>query len=145
MSRAQRITLVGALILIIAAFMPWMKPVVLFGDVAIGHEGIAIGWEGDGTLTGGVGVILLLVALFYKGKPGKIYSLTVMTFGLLGCWVIFSDFRRIAEIDPAAGILAATDIGLYLTLAGGLAAVIGGLQKIPTGMTKENVENVVTL
>jgi hypothetical protein len=131
MKRAQIITFLGGTALIVAAFLPWMKPVALFGEAAIGHEGIAIGWEGDGFVTGGVGVILIFVTLFYKGKPGKIYSLQTTALGLLACWVILSDFRRIAEIGPSAGILAATDIGLFLTLVGGLSVVIGGLLKVP--------------
>ena len=132
MKRAQIITFLGGTALIVAAFLPWMKPVVLFGEAAIGHEGIAIGWEGDGFVTSGVGTILLLGSLFYKGKPGKIYSLLITASGLLVCLVILSDFRRIAEIGPSAGILAATDIGLFLTLAGGFTVVISGLMKVPT-------------
>ena len=115
-----------------------MKPAVLFGDAAIGHEGLAIGWEGDGVITGGIGALLLLGSLFYKGKPGKIYSLQITTLGLLVCWLIFLDFRRIAEIGPSAGLLAATDVGLYLTIAGGLAAVASGLQKISPGAAEMN-------
>ncbi len=132
MKRAQIITFLGGTALIVAAFLPWIKPVVLFGEAAIGYERLAIGWEGDGFVTGGVGAILLLVSLFYKGKPGKIYSLLVTVSGLLVCSAVLSDFRRIAEIGPSAGILAATDIGLFLTLAGGFAVVIGGLLKVPT-------------
>lgn len=138
MKRTQIIILFGGVALIVAAFLPWMKPVVLFGEAAIGHEGIAIGWEGDGFFTGGVGAILLVISLFYKGKPGKIYSLLITALGLLVCWMILSDFRRIAEIGPSAGILAATDIGLFLTLAGGLAVVIGGLLKVPPETMKTN-------
>jgi len=138
MNRAQKITFLGALVLIIAAFLPWMKPVILFGDAAIGHEGLAIGWEGDGVITGGIGALLLLGSLFYKGNPGKIYSLQITTLGLLVCWLIFLDFRRIAEIGPSAGLLAATDVGLYLTMAGGLAAVASGLQKISPGAAEMN-------
>ena len=138
MNQAQKITLIGALVLIIAAFLPWIKPTVLFGEAAISQESIAVGWEGDGIITGGVGWILLLVAFFFKGKPGKMYSLQIATAGLLACCVIFSDFRRIAEVGPTTGILAATDIGLYLTLAGGLVIIAGGLQKISPGTIKKN-------
>jgi len=144
MKRAQIVTFLGGTALIVAAFLPWMKPVVLFGEAAIGYERLAIGWEGDGFVTGGAGAILLLVTLFYKGKPGKIYSLQTTALGLLACWVILSDLRRIAEIDPPEGILAATDIGLFLTLAGGLAVVIGGLLKVPFDAMEMNSRNDVT-
>ena len=131
MKRTQIVIFFGGVALIVAAFLPWVKPIVLFGEAAIGHEKLAIGWEGGGFFTGGIGAILLLVSLFYKGKPGKIYSLLITVLGLLVCWVILSDFQRIATLRPSAGILAATDIGLFLALAGGLAVVIGGLLKVP--------------
>ena len=144
MKRAQIITFLGGTGLIVAAFLPWMKPVVLFGESAIGYERLAIGWEGDGVMTGGVGAILLLITLFYKGKPGKIYSLQTTALGLLACWIILSDLRRIAVIGPSAGIVSATDIGLFLTLAGGLAVVIGGLLKFPLDATEFNMRTNVT-
>ena len=71
MNQAQKITLIGALVLIIAAFLPWIKPTVLFGEAAISQESIAVGWEGDGIITGGVGWILLLAAFFSKESQGK--------------------------------------------------------------------------
>lgn len=138
MKRTQIVIFLGGAALIVAAFLPWINPVILFGEAAIEHEGIAIGWEGDGFLTGGLGAILLLKLLIYKGKPGIIYSLLVTISGLLVCWVILLDFRRIAAIGPSSGILAATDIGLFLTLVGGLAMIIGGLLKVRSEATEMN-------
>ena len=131
MNKNQLIMVIGALILIIAAFLPWINVSALYGNVPGIDEGIAAGWEGDGFITGGIGLILLVSAFMIKGNPGKRYSITGAIFGLLTCSVILSDFLAIIRIGPEAGILASTCIGLYLTFAGGLLAIFSGLQMIP--------------
>jgi hypothetical protein len=135
MNKGQKITLIGALSLLIAAFLPWISVTALYGNVPGVEEGIAIGWEGDGIITGGIGLILLIGVLLCKGRPGKRYSIAGAIFGSLACAVVLMDFRAIAKIGPDAGIFASTDVGLYLTLAGALVAVIGGLQMTPIGET----------
>jgi hypothetical protein len=135
MNKGQQITLIGAFALLIAAFLPWISVTALYGNVPGVEEGVAIGWEGDGIMTGGIGLILLIGVLFNKGKPGKRYSIAGAIFGLLACAVVLTDFRAMAEIGPDAGIFASTDVGLYITLAGALVAVIGGLQVTPMGET----------
>lgn len=135
MNKGQQITLIGGLVLLIAAFLPWISATALFGNIPGIDEGIAIGWEGDGIMTGGIGLILLIVALLSKGRPGKRYSIAGAIFGLLACGIVLSDFLRIVEIGPNAGIFASIGVGLYLTLAGALAIVMGGLQMIPVGET----------
>ena len=131
MNKGQLIMLIGALGLIISAFLPWISVSALYGNAPGAEEGIAIGWEGDGFITGGIGLILLIGAFTSKGNPGKRYSIAGAIFGLLACVAIFTDFLAIAKIGPEAGILASTDIGLYLTLVGGIITIIGGLQMTP--------------
>jgi hypothetical protein len=53
--------------LCIGARLPWISVPVLFG-VQGPLEGIEVGWEDNGIITGGKGLILLLIGLFYKGK-----------------------------------------------------------------------------
>ena len=81
MNKGQQITLIGALALLIAAFLPWISLTELYGNVSGVEQGIAIGWEGDGIMTGGIGLILIIGALLYKGWPGKRYSITGAMFG----------------------------------------------------------------
>jgi hypothetical protein len=38
------------------------------------------------------------------------------------------------EIDPSAGFFAAIDVGLYLTLVGGLVALVGVLVNKPRSL-----------
>jgi hypothetical protein len=131
MNKGQLIMLIGALGLIVASFLPWISVSALYGDASGVDESIAIGWEGDGYFTGGIGLILLLGVFTSKGNPGKRYSIAGAIFGLLACFMIFTDFLAIAKKEPDVGILASTDIGLYLTLLGGIIAIVGGLQMTP--------------
>ena len=131
MNKGQLIMLIGALSLIIASFLPWISVSALYGNASGVGEKIAIGWEGDGYFTGGIGLILLIGTFTSKGNPGKRYSIAGAIFGLLACVAIFTEFLAIAKIGPEAGILASTDIGLYLALMGGIFAIIGGLQMTP--------------
>lgn len=128
MNKGQLITLFGAFGLAIAVFLPWISVTALFGNIPGVDEGIAVGWEGDGIMTGGIGLILLIGILFSKGSPKRWYSTASVIFGLLACVVVLSDFRRIAEIGPDAGIFASTAVGLYLTVVSAIVVVIGGLQ-----------------
>ena len=139
MNKGQLIMLIGALGLIIASFLPWISVSALYGNAPGVDERIAIGWEGDGYFTGGIGLILLLGAFTSRGNPGKRYSLAGAVFGLLACIAIFTEFLAIAKREPEVGILASTEIGLYLALVGGMIAIFGGLQITPhhnSGLTK---------
>ncbi|MFA9491942.1 MAG: hypothetical protein ACERK1_12015, partial [Anaerolineales bacterium] len=60
MSRGRVLVLVGALLLIIGGFLPWISVPNLFGLSGASFESIEIGWEGDGFLTAGIGLILIL-------------------------------------------------------------------------------------
>jgi hypothetical protein len=128
MNRGQQITLIGAVALIIAAFLPWISATALFGNVPGVDESIAVGWEGDGIITGGIGLVLIIGSLLFRGRSGKRDSIAGAILGLLACSIVLSDFLRIAEIGPNAGIFASTGIGLYVTFVGAIVAVIGGLQ-----------------
>jgi len=105
----QRISAVSILVVAMAAFLPWVS---IFGISAIGVEG-------DGLMTlamsaaGGI-VLALTTGLFGKEKvPGKKsqISLVVLAIGvaLIG----------LMDMNGAAAI------GLYLTLFGGVAWVVG--------------------
>ncbi|MCB2178435.1 hypothetical protein KQH61_03380 [bacterium] len=123
MNKSQLLMAIGALGLIIAAFLPWISSEVLFGM----DRGIDIGWEGDGYVTGGIGLILFLGILTLRKRADKRFPILGILFGLLICAAIIADFLRIVEIAPQGNILASTDIGLYLTFTCGLLVVISGL------------------
>lgn len=122
--------IVGSIILIIGAFLPWISVANLFGKAGSAYEGIAVGWEGDGVLTGGIGLLLLLGTLVFKGSSEKKYAIIGVILAFLVGVIVFLDFLRIAELQPESGIFAATGLGLYMTLLGVLFAVVGGLQSL---------------
>ena len=123
----RMLVLTGGMVLIIGSRLPWMSVPVLFGAEGPAFEAIEIGWEGDGLITGGIGLILLLTGIFWKGRTGKRYSIPGAILAALAVLVVIGDFFRIIEIDPDAGFFAATDVGIYLTLIGAMMALAGAL------------------
>jgi hypothetical protein len=135
------LVLIGGLILVLGSRLPWMSVPVLFGVEGPAFEAIEIGWEGDGLITGGIGLILLLIGIFWKGRTGKRYSIPGAILAALVILVVIGDFYRILEIDPDAGFFAATDIGIYVTLIGALLAFVGGVCR--SSVTQEVQDTVL--
>jgi len=121
--------LLGGLILILGARLPWISAPVLYGDVGYSLESIEIGWEDSGYIPAGVGLILLLIGIFWQGRAGKRYSLPAAILAVLPILLVIGSFSRILEMDPEAGFFAATDVGLYVTFLGPLLALVGGLRR----------------
>ena len=115
--------LAGGLILILGSRLPWMSVPILFGVQGPAYEAIEIGWEDNGFITGGIGLILLIEGIFWRESAR--YSIPGAILAAYAVSVVIGCFQRILEIDPHAGFFAATDIGIYLTLAGSLLAFVG--------------------
>jgi hypothetical protein len=135
------LVLLGGVILVLGSRLPWMSVPVLFGVEGPTFEAIEIGWEGDGLITGGIGLILLLVGIFWRGRIEKRYSTPGAILATLAILVVIGDFYRILEIDPDAGFFAATDVGIYVTLIGALMALAGALYR--THMNQERQGNTL--
>lgn len=136
--RTNRIlVLIGGFILILGSRLPWMSVPVLYGVEGPAFEAIEIGWEGDGFITGGIGLILLLVGIFWRGRIEKRYSIPGAILAALAVLMIIGDFYRILEIDPDAGFFAATDVGIYVTLIGALLAFVGALYRTPVDQERQ--------
>lgn len=142
MQTNRLLVLIGGLILILGSRLPWMSVPVLFGVEGPTFEAIEIGWEGDGFITGGIGLILLLVGIFWRGRIEKRYSIPGAILAALAVLVIIGDFYRILEINPDAGFFAATDVGIYVTLIGALLALAGALY--PTLIDQEKQSTTLT-
>lgn len=121
--------LTGGFILILGSRLPWMSVPILFGVEGPAFEAIEIGWEDHGYITGGIGLILLLVGIFWKGSAGRRYSIPGAILSLNAVFVVIGCFYRILEIGPDAGFFAATDAGITVTLIGALLALVGALQR----------------
>ena len=116
----QRISAVSILVVAIAAFLPWVS---IFGISAIGVEG-------DGLITlatsaaGGI-VLALTTGLFGKEKvPGKKSQLSLVVLAIGVALVGLMDMNGAAAI------------GLYLTLFGGIAWVVGAAWQL--SVSKQN-------
>ena len=149
--RTNRVlVLIGGFSLILGSRLPWISAPVLFGVEGPAFEAIEIGWEGDGFITGGIGLILLLVGIIWKGRIGKRYSIPGTILATLAILVVIGDFYRILEIDPDAGFFAGTDVGIYVTLIGALLALVGALNRTSvdqkSGLIQhtQNITNTLT-
>lgn len=145
MSRGRVLVLVGALLLIIGGFLPWISVSNLFGLSGTSFEGIEIGWEGDGFLTAGIGLILILGELLLWGDSRRWFAFIGVVLAVLAASVVFLDFRRILEIAPEAGFYAATDIGIYVTLVGALLALIGCMWRRAPAPTNQQMPTTNSL
>jgi hypothetical protein len=125
----RMLVLIGGMILILGSRLPWMSVPVLFGVEGAAFEAIEIGWEGDGFITGGIGLVLLLAGIFWWGRIENVkrYAIPMAVLPSLAVLVVIADFNRILEIGPEAGFFAATDVGIYVTLIGALLALAGVL------------------
>jgi hypothetical protein len=132
------------LILILGSRLPWISVPVLFGVEGPAFEAIEIGWEDNGLTTAGIGLILFLVALFWRGRIGKRYTIPGAILAALAVLVVIGCFYRILEIGPGAGFLAATDVGIYLTLIGALLAFVGALYRTPMNQARQGTSSLST-
>jgi hypothetical protein len=117
----------GAALIIVAGFLPWISVPHLFGLFGPEYEGIEIGWEGDGVLTIALALLLVTAEILFGRKTPLWYQIAGQLLSGLVILIVVSDIYRILEINPLSGFFAATDIGLYTTLIGALIALSGHL------------------
>jgi hypothetical protein len=70
--------------------------------------------------------------MLWRGRSGRPYAVPAALLSALALFVVLGCFRRVLEIQPPAGFFAATDIGIYVTLAGALLAFVGTLVRTST-------------
>ena len=105
----QRVSAVAIIVVVVAAFLPWAS---LFGISKIGIEG-------DGVITlilAILGAVLLALSSGLVGRPrfpGRPSQITLLVLAILVALIGLVDMNGIAAI------------GLYLTLFGGVAWVVG--------------------
>jgi hypothetical protein len=79
-------------------------------------------------------LVLFLGALFFGGRRGAKYSVPGAVLAALTLIWVAGSVWRVFEINPSAGFFAATSVGLYVTLIGGLVALAGVLLKKPASL-----------
>ena len=88
MNKNRALIIVGSFILIIGGFLPWISVSDLFGLYGPAYEGIEVGWEGDGTLTAGAGLVLLFGELLLGRKAQRWQILVGTALAVLALMVI---------------------------------------------------------
>ena len=127
MNSRRILIFIGAVILIIGSRLPWISVPVLFGVEGPAYEAIEIGWEDNGFVTSSIGLILIYVELFLGQKRTVMLSISRVVLGALAVMVVAGCVWRLFEINPSAGYIAATDVGLYVSLIGGLLIISAAL------------------
>ncbi len=127
MQPSRWLVFAGAALLIVSARLPWMSAPVLFRVEDPVSRSLEIGWEDNGLITGGLGLLLVIFSFFMAGRNGRLFSILGGACAVLSILVVMGCFQRILQIDPPAGFLAATDVGIHLTWMGALAALVGVL------------------
>ena len=120
----------GAIGLIIGALLPWVKmSAPLVGTLTFS------GIEGDGMITGGIGLVLLIGVALSKGKAEKRYSIAGAIFGIIAGLILFPKLFKIGAIiaDISEIGYASVGSGIYLSIIGVVLVIIGGLQIVPYG------------
>jgi hypothetical protein len=124
MRKARVFVLLGAFALGIGALLPWATASSVLVTVT------KRGYEGDGIITGIAGLILLIIALAYAGKPGKRYSIWVILIAIAAIIVLALDCLAINGMK-VGGVMLVMGEGLILSIVGALLAVIGGCITVP--------------
>lgn len=117
MNQAKTVSIVGALALAIGSLLDWATVNIGFGQIGVA------GTEGDGMLTLGAGLLALVLILVSQPKPAAVVA-------AIGTAIALYDMANLASKFAGSGA-ASVGIGLYLCVAGGAAATIGGFMTKP--------------
>lgn len=131
MNRGQTLCLIGGISLLFGALLPWAT----VRSLTLGLSLSKAGYEGDGIITGGFGLLLLIGAVVSKGKPGKTYSVVATILATLAGLASFSALTGVSGFSTGdKGLVASVGPGILLSLAGAVIALVGGLQTVPTNL-----------
>jgi hypothetical protein len=125
---ARITTLVGATLLVVGALLPWATMTApLVGIVNL------YGYQGDGRITGGIGLLLFLGALITRATPGKRYSVAI---GLLAALALLVAGLKVLSVGFAEAVVSglatgSIGMGVWVSVLGATLAVVGGLTKVP--------------
>ncbi len=126
MHRGHQLVVAGAAGLLLGAALPWAKITSIFGTMT------KAGYEGDGVITGGIGIILLIMVFLRPVRPGKRFIGGAILAGLAAAASIY-DFVDVAQSisESEFGVAASVGSGLYLSVVAALIALFGSLQVAP--------------
>ena len=121
------VALLASGLTVVAAFLPWITAVTVFGDVS--RSGVDGG--GDGVMTGLLGLAVALIALTTRNHDsdrgaGIAIIVCALIVVAISVYDLVSVNDRISDIDRRY-VDASVGIGLYLTIAAGISGVVAGV------------------
>jgi hypothetical protein len=123
------VMIVGATLALLGAFLPWATASAVF--VSVSKNGI----DGDGKLTAVLAVVTGILVLTYLRSASRQAAVLVIV-GVLGAIVALVGVADFVDVSSKIGDLTTEEqrlvsisvgIGLYLTIAAGVAIVVGGI------------------
>lgn len=132
MNCCRGFVLVGGLALALGALLPWVSWTCASSGECVRIAGI----ESGGYVSGGIGLLLVGLALTKQGRPGRRYSLTGIGLGTVAVTlmldILFTTWRTMASqmAKPGEPIAATLGVGIILSVLGALLAEGGALLRV---------------
>lgn len=127
--------LVGGAIVMVGSILPWASVASGFGQVDF------VGTSGDGVITLGIGVLIMLVGFAilgggFRDAPFAALVLIILGVGVLGIagQVLQGLIGKLTNEDAVRSSIGA---GLYLVLVGGVVTILGGVVALRLGGRQE--------
>lgn len=115
-SKAEGLGLVSALVIGIAAFLPWITAGVEAGPIDVSASSTGIEGLGLLTLILAVVAVAIVLVMSFESQGSVATGIVGVLIGIVALW-------KIVDISGAAS----PGIGLYLTVLGGLGLVVAGI------------------
>jgi hypothetical protein len=115
----------GAIALVAAAFLPWVK--ASLGFLTVERTGL----DGDGTFTLACGIAAAVLFWVVVSQAGRLITLLAGTFALVVSLYDIVDIQnKAADVTSGAGVIsveATVGLGLWISLLASVAVVIGAV------------------
>ena len=118
---AKILALIGSVGLVIGSVLPWAQVVSGFGTVSIA------GYQGDGLITGGVGLIFLIASVLSLGRAGLVFAITGVLAGLLTGWIAIDKVGKFMGDGADIAERLSVGAGVYVTVLGATLLFFGAL------------------
>ena len=139
MKRMQQLLLfLGGIGLLVAAFLPWSIDSSPLGDYSINW-----GYEGNGIITGGIGLLFIIGLIVRKGKLGKSdFAAGNILMLIAGALLLYNtaDVIYSGIVYTESGATTDFGSGLCLGLVGAMLIFIGGTLMAPVFLETRSIE-----
>jgi hypothetical protein len=115
----------GGGLVLIGSFLPWGTVTTVFGTISVA------GTNGDGKITLGVGLAIVLVSILELTGTSGVRILNIV-IGVVAAGIGVLDYANVSDRIAGASsdvAQAAVGVGLYAVIAGGIAVIVGGFIK----------------